>query len=113
MQVDLRRGVVSEQLSLKVVVSYTRLTVYLIYMKSLIFYERMLSINVFSSTLKSNLALWSLIFVKALSTTLIVAFVASLDQDWTLKGKSTSFSKCCFSKVQSSISNLVIFLFFK
>ena len=30
-----------------------------------------------------------------------------------LKGKSTSFSKCCFSKVQLSIINLVIFLFFK
>ena len=30
-----------------------------------------------------------------------------------LKGKSTSFSKCCFSKVQLSISNLVIFLFFQ
>ena len=30
-----------------------------------------------------------------------------------LKGKSTSFSKCCFSKVQLSISKLVIFLFFK
>ena len=29
-----------------------------------------------------------------------------------LKGKSTSFSKCCFSKLQLSISNLVIFLFF-
>ena len=36
----------------------------------------------------------------------------TVSQIFDLKGKSTSFSKC-FSKVQLSISNLVIFSFFK
>ena len=44
-------------------------------------------------------------------------FSTGIDSIFTLvcplKGKSTSFSKCCFSKVQLSVSDLVIFLFFK